>query len=718
MIELYLAILLLGLGSYINNQKTPASKKTNNNTSNNSNTHGATNSDLKNQGIAKKIKELERKHTEEISKRCEKVVPRSFTELLDSETRELYDKSMDNESGESVDRITDENKDNRILSKLTGMPMTQKDFMTNSRGDVMLPFFGGKLTQNMSSDATQRRLETFTGTGNYRNKKKKETKPLFKPTKNLGFVHGSPNKTNELLERYNKSNYANNVLPFKQLKVASGLNVKGGRKGAGGFHQFEVNEIARSAYKDIDELNVRQQITYTTPTKAGSAVNAKRSMNPNVSKNRPETTFAQSMANQWKTPAGASGMTAREHFVAYDKGKKQSKALLGSAAPAINVKPRKIAIAQKSKRNTYTNSGLRNVKIVDGWTSKGLYADYGRKSFKAPPTERESLSEKTHTTNWTSIVKALISPFEDVARITKKQNIVGNPRPTGNMKANIPNKQTVYDPNDIAKTTLKEQLIHNSHEGHIKGPNKLIAYDPNDVAKTTLKEQMIENTHSGNITITNAEKPTVYDYDTAPKITIRNTLESVDFNANVSNARAPSYPENRNQDNAKTTIKEQTEDNVYSSNVNYSKGMGYITEDHFVPATNKQELSDYEYSGIAGSHEEGHTSYGSSYNARLNVNKEQIARGRKPMGSNVKVVNGKDTLNTMYKKQMSAVNTSRREVTNVYSKTPSNNGKVHTNLKVNLSNEHNVERIKPDLLDAFKENPYTQPLNSYGVVEA
>ena len=373
MIELYLAILLLGLGSYINTQqKTPASVKSSSNSSQNYNLSS------ENQSVADKIKELERKHTEEISKRCEKVVPRSFTELLDSETRELYNKSMEAETGISVDKITDENKDNRIISKLTGTPMTQKDFMTNSRGDVMLPFFGSKLTQNMNNDVSQRRLETFTGTGNHINKKKKEQKPLFKPVKENGYVYGTPNMNNQLLERYNKSNYANNVLPFKQLRVAPGLNEKGGRKGVGGFHQTEIGEIARRSYKDIDEVNVRQQITYTTPTKTGKALNQKRQVNPNISKNRPEKTFAQSMANQWKTPAGASGMSARENFVAYDKGKKLSKALLGSAAPAVNVKPRKIAIAQKSKRNTYTNSGLRNVKIVDGWSNKGEHSDYGR----------------------------------------------------------------------------------------------------------------------------------------------------------------------------------------------------------------------------------------------------------------------------------------------------------------------------------------------------
>ena len=42
---------------------------------------------------------------------------------------------------------------------------------------------------------------------------------------------------------------------------------------------------------------------------------------------------------------------------------------------------------------------------------------------------------------------------------TKKENVNGNPRPNGNMNAQIPNKQTVYDPNDVARTTIKETLI-------------------------------------------------------------------------------------------------------------------------------------------------------------------------------------------------------------------------------------------------------------------
>ena len=47
---------------------------------------------------------------------------------------------------------------------------------------------------------------------------------------------------------------------------------------------------------------------------------------------------------------------------------------------------------------------------------------------------------------------------------------------------------TVYDPNDVAKTTIKETNIHNEREGNMSGPKKLMVYDPNDVARTTIKE--------------------------------------------------------------------------------------------------------------------------------------------------------------------------------------------------------------------------------------
>ena len=55
-----------------------------------------------------------------------------------------------------------------------------------------------------------------------------------------------------------------------------------------------------------------------------------------------------------------------------------------------------------------------------------------------------------------------------------------------------PKKLTVYDPNDIARTTIKETNIHDNRAGNMSGPNKITVHDPNDIARTTIKETNIQ----------------------------------------------------------------------------------------------------------------------------------------------------------------------------------------------------------------------------------
>ena len=91
---------------------------------------------------------------------------------------------------------------------------------------------------------------------------KKESKPLFKPCKDVNFINGSPVNTDKLSERYNQSRFRNNERPFKQERIGAGLNDKDGRKGLGGFHQTEVQDIARASYKDIDDAKLEEVINY------------------------------------------------------------------------------------------------------------------------------------------------------------------------------------------------------------------------------------------------------------------------------------------------------------------------------------------------------------------------------------------------------------------------------------------------------------------------
>ena len=587
----------------------------------------------------------------------------------------------------------------------------------------MLPYFGGKVTQNVDAEGFSNKLARHTGVDRDVQVKKMETKPFFKPTKGFSFVNGTPINTEKERERINASNLRTNESPTTQIRVGPGLMGKGcggsglngdgaGINGVGGFQQLEAGDIARcrfniNAYRTKD----KEQVSYTTPVKTGSKI-AKREAESQVAKNRPEKAHHQTLANLLKTTGQMIKFAAREQFDAPDKKKKQSREEFGHASGTV-VAPRTIEITQESRRNVYENSGMRNVKMNQGWETEGQTADYGKSSFVAGPNERDTTQDKTHTSNVKSTVSSITAPLLDLMKSTKKENTIGNARPEGNMSPQIPVKQTVYDVNDVARTTIKETTIHNSREGNVKGPEKLTVYDPNDVAKTTIKETTEVNSHEGNIGVS-THMNQVYDYDTAPKITIRNTLDAVDYQANSTGANVPSKMETRNQDEAKTTIRETTEHTDYRGTATYNKGDGYQIDPAEAPATQKQFTSDYEYTGIAGSSRvENQRTNEAERNARLNLNKQSIAKGRRPMGSNVKIWNGKEVMNVLTKRQMAGVNAERVEKSAVYQKTPSNEGKLFTNMRVNLSNDVQQDLINPEILDAFKENPYTHSLSSY-----
>ena len=69
--------------------------------------------------------------------------------------------------------------------------------------------------------------------------------------------------------------------------------------------------------------------------------------------------------------------------------------------------------------------------------------------------------------------------------ILEKQNVVGNPRWASNIQGPH-NRHKVYNPNDIAKTTIKETTLEESIRNNLapadRAPKSRI-YDPNDIAK-------------------------------------------------------------------------------------------------------------------------------------------------------------------------------------------------------------------------------------------
>ena len=71
---------------------------------------------------------------------------------------------------------------------------------------------------------------------------------------------------------------------------------------------------------------------------------------------------------------------------------------------------------------------------------------------------------------------------------TRKENIIGNPNPDGYMSVNVPNKQTIYDPNDIAKTTIKETTLHDSGDQNIMELRSKLFMTPMILSELLLKK--------------------------------------------------------------------------------------------------------------------------------------------------------------------------------------------------------------------------------------
>ena len=168
------------------------------------------------------------------------------------------------------------------------------------------------------------------------------------------------------------------------------------------------------------------------------------------------------------------------------------------------------------------------------------------------------------------------------------------------------------------------------------------------------------------------------------------------------------------QDKLKVTKKQTTID---SANNGYlSGGFNKLTMGHEDQKVTVKESTMSEYTGIAGSQGlNGNMDQTNYNNAETNPNKEIISKGRLPTLNNTKVVNGTEHMNIEIKKINSDyINKSENKIGKVYSSSRDKNSVEFTTLKNTLNDKEFLsDRIDKDLLNPFKNNPYTQSLSSF-----
>jgi hypothetical protein len=388
-----------------------------------------------------------------------------------------------------------------VVSPLSGQRIPSNEFKHNN----MQPFFGGRIKQNMAPQANTQVLDMYNGNGSTQIKKR-EVENMFETSRApYGNPFGMEDNTDFFQSRISSQApiVRNGERPFEPTKVGSGIGEKFGFAGKGGFQQLEINEIMRP--KDTNELRVlsNPKETYNQPMVPGQHfVGAPAAVNDvgEVRKYKPDTFYIDESGERFFVTTGdLIKETVRSVQV-----------LPHTTRPETSVEYEGIAASQDFGEGYVTGSyrmpmtqqyggaGYRNADMTSYYTKNvdGHEADYGKSSIEIRPNERNETSERVMALNTVPADNGLVTThYTDDARPTRRGETTGNIRMTGTpiTYAERAPAITVWDPKDIARTTVKETTIYLDRPGvaaAASAPNRLKVYDPDDIARPTQKAQL------------------------------------------------------------------------------------------------------------------------------------------------------------------------------------------------------------------------------------
>lgn len=645
--------------------------------------------------------------------------------------------SSNQESG-GFNSILEETK----ISELTGEKF--ENYHNNC-----IPYFGSRVTQNVNENATGTILDNMTGTDKvYR--EKCEIPVMFKPTTNITNPYGSQSLDSNEYDRYVVGNIRNNESPIEKVYVGPGLNKGYVSEPEGGFQQIDTRDYTLP--KETNQLRVK-----TNPKLSfnGRIISGKKISRPGkfgvVEKNRPDSFSVWSHDRLFTTVGDCTGPKQRSKVsMKYTNRRTTStKNRVGPAGPAT-YKQRKASMGKQSPslKNLLESFGFRN---LFGETEDTINNDYGKKNTNLRKVNKKIIEVKKPTKGNVKSKNGNYFQNRQGPRFTRKTNVIGNSRWASNIQAPH-NRHKVYNPNDVAKTTIKETNIHDSTKLNLKPnqasniqikdpndkarttiketnihdsdklnmkpnrPSMIQAKDPNDVAKVTIKETNIQDSEKLNMKPNRPSKNLVKDKSDKAKVTIKETTQLEDYITNPKEANDTGYINKSKTIQAYTTHR-QTTTTDYTGDAKGDSVGGYKVANPNPKNTVRQFTSDYEYEGIAGpSTENKPISYDDIYNSTIKSLRQDISKGRIPTTQGAKKVLGGVDINVSTNKLSNENNEKVTErgvaSTKVYNSLPQPEKCYQTTNKSNLPNQ---DRLDPNMLNAFKENPYTQSLHSYGL---
>ena len=375
---------------------------------------------------------------------------------------------------------------------LSGQPIDKSNFKHNN----MVPFFGAKIRgATVDAVVSEGILDNMQGQGSQLIRKQ-EIAPLFQPHQNLQYANGAPNMSDFMQSRVNPGMNMANVKPWEEIHVAPGLNQGYTSTGSLGFNSgLEARDLWRD--KNVDELRVdtNPKLTFGLqghqgPASAQIKFQTAPEMHGRVEKHLPDSFHFMGQDRLLTTTGLEKGQTSRSEVLLNDVNRTTTNLeYFGSGG------------GMKDKEASYTKSEYEDSKrIILGEqpfnhpSAQGMYSaregDYGYNSYNALPNNRTTTRAAVDFGGISGLVKAIALPIFDILRPTRKENVVGNIRQSGNVGAINPTG-IIYNPGDRTKTTIREMTEANLDCNHLNVENQqgnaylVSQYQPVEVQRDT-----------------------------------------------------------------------------------------------------------------------------------------------------------------------------------------------------------------------------------------
>ena len=369
---------------------------------------------------------------------------------------------------QSGNMLSNEQERSNQVSLMSGQQINAKEFNHNN----MQPYFGAKI-RGASSDLnnSESLLDNKQGTGS-QIFSKSEQAPLFKPNANANFQHGAPNNSDFFQSRVNESMKMSNVTLWEQQQVGPGLNLgygsqnaqgtnTGGVEGSGGFN---AGMVSRDNWmpKSVDDLRVENnpKMTFDLNGHQGPAISSIKMQGPNdkigkVEKHLPDKSY-ESGPTRWFTTTGVEQAPPirSTHVIPMENRIDTTREYYGGGS---NTQTGQATYTEgeyeDSKRQTLASLPISNATATR--QNNANQNDYGVNSFKLLPNNRTTDRDEMILGGVYGMAKSVVAPLLDIFKPTRKENVIGNLRQTGNVNGLTPTGH-LFNQHDKTKITNRE----------------------------------------------------------------------------------------------------------------------------------------------------------------------------------------------------------------------------------------------------------------------